>query len=170
MFLSCFQSVAYRSVLQVVPTIIWGWPDSLAVLGEFWRRSPIPLQSCMLLGGRKTTDIPLEGYLLSPIQRICKYPLLLKVSCSPYSFCWFKKKKKFYWRIVALQCSVFPWFWTDRKFSSVWLKQTIKLAGLGTEKPRGSVGFGPGCIQARALPLSFWFSSASHLSAFFSAW
>lgn len=33
----------------------------------------------MLLGGRKTTDIPLEGYLLSPIQRICKYPLLLKV-------------------------------------------------------------------------------------------
>uniref|UniRef100_A0A287B6M9 Phosphatidylinositol 3,4,5-trisphosphate-dependent Rac exchanger 1 protein n=1 Tax=Sus scrofa TaxID=9823 RepID=A0A287B6M9_PIG len=36
------------------------------------------LLSCMLLGGRKTTDIPLEGYLLSPIQRICKYPLLLK--------------------------------------------------------------------------------------------
>uniref|UniRef100_A0A8C4JZN6 Phosphatidylinositol 3,4,5-trisphosphate-dependent Rac exchanger 1 protein n=1 Tax=Dromaius novaehollandiae TaxID=8790 RepID=A0A8C4JZN6_DRONO len=27
---------------------------------------------------RKTTDIPLEGYLLTPIQRICKYPLLLK--------------------------------------------------------------------------------------------
>ncbi|XP_025787973.1 phosphatidylinositol 3,4,5-trisphosphate-dependent Rac exchanger 1 protein [Puma concolor] len=37
------------------------------------------LLSCMLLGGRKTTDIPLEGYLLSPIQRICKYPLLLKL-------------------------------------------------------------------------------------------
>nr|XP_021143586.1 phosphatidylinositol 3,4,5-trisphosphate-dependent Rac exchanger 1 protein [Columba livia] len=36
------------------------------------------LQGCMLLGGRKTTDIPLEGYLLTPIQRICKYPLLLK--------------------------------------------------------------------------------------------
>lgn len=34
----------------------------------------------MLLGGRKTTDIPLEGYLLTPIQRICKYPLLLKVT------------------------------------------------------------------------------------------
>lgn len=34
----------------------------------------------MLLGGRKTTDIPLEGYLLTPIQRICKYPLLLKVN------------------------------------------------------------------------------------------
>ncbi|XP_039598447.1 phosphatidylinositol 3,4,5-trisphosphate-dependent Rac exchanger 1 protein-like [Polypterus senegalus] len=36
------------------------------------------LLHCMLLGGKKTTDVPLEGYLLSPIQRICKYPLLLK--------------------------------------------------------------------------------------------
>ena len=36
----------------------------------------------MLLGGKKTTDVPLEGYLLTPIQRICKYPLLLKVSKS----------------------------------------------------------------------------------------
>uniref|UniRef100_G3NLA9 Phosphatidylinositol 3,4,5-trisphosphate-dependent Rac exchanger 1 protein n=1 Tax=Gasterosteus aculeatus aculeatus TaxID=481459 RepID=G3NLA9_GASAC len=36
------------------------------------------LLHCMLLGGRKSTDVPLEGYLLSPIQRICKYPLLLK--------------------------------------------------------------------------------------------
>lgn len=44
------------------------------ILILFW------LQSCMLLGGRKTTDIPLEGYLLTPIQRICKYPLLLKVT------------------------------------------------------------------------------------------
>ncbi|XP_046890033.1 phosphatidylinositol 3,4,5-trisphosphate-dependent Rac exchanger 1 protein [Hypomesus transpacificus] len=35
-------------------------------------------QHCMLLGGKKSTDVPLEGYLLSPIQRICKYPLLLK--------------------------------------------------------------------------------------------
>uniref|UniRef100_A0A8C8FII9 Phosphatidylinositol-3,4,5-trisphosphate-dependent Rac exchange factor 1 n=1 Tax=Oncorhynchus tshawytscha TaxID=74940 RepID=A0A8C8FII9_ONCTS len=35
-------------------------------------------QHCMLLGGKKSTDIPLEGHLLSPIQRICKYPLLLK--------------------------------------------------------------------------------------------
>lgn len=32
----------------------------------------------MLLGGKKSTDVPLEGYLLSPIQRICKYPLLLR--------------------------------------------------------------------------------------------
>lgn len=24
-------------------------------------------------------DIPLEGFLLTPIQRLCKYPLLLKV-------------------------------------------------------------------------------------------
>lgn len=38
-----------------------------------------PVQHCMLLGGKKSTDIPLEGYLLTPIQRICKYPLLLKV-------------------------------------------------------------------------------------------
>uniref|UniRef100_A0A671YDR9 Phosphatidylinositol 3,4,5-trisphosphate-dependent Rac exchanger 1 protein n=1 Tax=Sparus aurata TaxID=8175 RepID=A0A671YDR9_SPAAU len=36
------------------------------------------LLHCMLLGGKKSTDIPLEGYLLTPIQRICKYPLLLK--------------------------------------------------------------------------------------------
>ncbi|CAB1336883.1 unnamed protein product [Coregonus sp. 'balchen'] len=36
------------------------------------------LLHCMLLGGMKSTDIPLEGHLLSPIQRICKYPLLLK--------------------------------------------------------------------------------------------
>ncbi|KAG7283502.1 hypothetical protein CRUP_035295 [Coryphaenoides rupestris] len=35
-------------------------------------------EHCMLLGGKKSTDIPLEGYLLTPIQRICKYPLLLK--------------------------------------------------------------------------------------------
>lgn len=50
---------------------------------EVWAKGnvsfPFWLQSCMLLGGRKTTDIPLEGYLLTPIQRICKYPLLLKV-------------------------------------------------------------------------------------------
>lgn len=34
----------------------------------------------MLLGGRKNTEVPLEGYLVAPIQRICKYPLLLRVS------------------------------------------------------------------------------------------
>lgn len=39
----------------------------------------------MLLGGKKSTDIPLEGYLLTPIQRICKYPLLLKVLCTCYN-------------------------------------------------------------------------------------
>lgn len=38
------------------------------------------LQNCMLLGGRTNTEVPLEGYLVVPIQRICKYPLLLKVS------------------------------------------------------------------------------------------
>lgn len=40
----------------------------------------------MLLGGRKNTEVPLEGYLVAPIQRICKYPLLLRVSmvlCTP---------------------------------------------------------------------------------------
>eukprot|EP00063_Salmo_salar_P016262 XP_013991097.1 PREDICTED: phosphatidylinositol 3,4,5-trisphosphate-dependent Rac exchanger 1 protein-like isoform X2 [Salmo salar] len=42
-------------------------------------RALLFLQShCMLLGGKKSTDFPLEGHLLSPIQRICKYPLLLK--------------------------------------------------------------------------------------------
>uniref|UniRef100_A0A8C1JWD0 Phosphatidylinositol-3,4,5-trisphosphate-dependent Rac exchange factor 2 n=1 Tax=Cyprinus carpio TaxID=7962 RepID=A0A8C1JWD0_CYPCA len=32
----------------------------------------------MLLGGRKNTEVPLEVYLVAPIQRICKYPLLLR--------------------------------------------------------------------------------------------
>lgn len=59
----------------------------------------------MLLGGRKTTDIPLEGYLLSPIQRICKYPLLLKVRRSPSSF-------------LCVQ--------SNRKPSSDWLTQKVK--------------------------------------------
>ncbi|XP_063049714.1 phosphatidylinositol 3,4,5-trisphosphate-dependent Rac exchanger 2 protein-like, partial [Engraulis encrasicolus] len=36
------------------------------------------LLNCMLLGGRKNTEIPLEGYLVAPIQRICKYPLFLR--------------------------------------------------------------------------------------------
>ncbi|KAM8966775.1 phosphatidylinositol 3,4,5-trisphosphate-dependent Rac exchanger 2 protein [Pelodytes ibericus] len=36
------------------------------------------LLNCMLLGGRKNTDVPLESYLVAPIQRICKYPLLLR--------------------------------------------------------------------------------------------
>uniref|UniRef100_A0A672ZX24 Phosphatidylinositol 3,4,5-trisphosphate-dependent Rac exchanger 2 protein n=1 Tax=Sphaeramia orbicularis TaxID=375764 RepID=A0A672ZX24_9TELE len=35
-------------------------------------------ENCMLLGGRKNTEVPLEGYLVAPIQRICKYPLLLR--------------------------------------------------------------------------------------------
>ncbi|XP_062841329.1 phosphatidylinositol 3,4,5-trisphosphate-dependent Rac exchanger 2 protein [Trichomycterus rosablanca] len=36
------------------------------------------LLNCMLLGGRKNTEVPLDGYLVAPIQRICKYPLLLR--------------------------------------------------------------------------------------------
>ncbi|XP_067836414.1 phosphatidylinositol 3,4,5-trisphosphate-dependent Rac exchanger 2 protein isoform X2 [Heptranchias perlo] len=36
------------------------------------------LLGCMLLAGQKNPDVPLEGYLVAPIQRICKYPLLLK--------------------------------------------------------------------------------------------
>lgn len=46
----------------------------------------------MLLGGRKNTEVPLEGYLVAPIQRICKYPLLLRVSAgaatSSHHLCW----------------------------------------------------------------------------------
>lgn len=41
---------------------------------------PTLVKNCMLLGGRKNTEVPLEGYLVAPIQRICKYPLLLRVS------------------------------------------------------------------------------------------
>ncbi|XP_066534041.1 phosphatidylinositol 3,4,5-trisphosphate-dependent Rac exchanger 2 protein [Hoplias malabaricus] len=36
------------------------------------------LLNYMLLGGRKNTEVPLEGYLVAPIQRICQYPLLLR--------------------------------------------------------------------------------------------
>uniref|UniRef100_A0A672QUI4 Phosphatidylinositol-3,4,5-trisphosphate dependent Rac exchange factor 2 n=1 Tax=Sinocyclocheilus grahami TaxID=75366 RepID=A0A672QUI4_SINGR len=36
------------------------------------------LLNCMLLGGRKNTEVPLEVCLVAPIQRICKYPLLLR--------------------------------------------------------------------------------------------
>lgn len=39
----------------------------------------VSVQELMVFGGKKSTEIPLEGYLLTPIQRICKYPLLLKV-------------------------------------------------------------------------------------------
>jgi len=42
----------------------------------------LSLKNCMLLGGRKNTEVPLEGYLVAPIQRICKYPLLLRVSAN----------------------------------------------------------------------------------------
>ncbi|KPP79998.1 phosphatidylinositol 3,4,5-trisphosphate-dependent Rac exchanger 1 protein-like, partial [Scleropages formosus] len=53
---------------------------ALKLLIELNKNPPVRtfLLHCMLLGGKKTTDVPLEGYLLSPIQRICKYPLLLK--------------------------------------------------------------------------------------------
>ena len=31
--------------------------------------------------GNYVNDVSMEGFLLSPIQRMCKYPLLLKVCC-----------------------------------------------------------------------------------------
>ena len=52
---------------------------SSPLLSSPFLSSPL-LQNCMLLGGRKNTEVPLEGYLVAPIQRICKYPLLLRVS------------------------------------------------------------------------------------------
>ena len=59
-------------------------PSSSPLLSSPLLSSPFPLlsspQNCMLLGGRKNTEVPLEGYLVAPIQRICKYPLLLRVS------------------------------------------------------------------------------------------
>uniref|UniRef100_UPI00358EF05E phosphatidylinositol 3,4,5-trisphosphate-dependent Rac exchanger 2 protein-like n=1 Tax=Myxine glutinosa TaxID=7769 RepID=UPI00358EF05E len=33
---------------------------------------------CMMLWGQQYSEISLEGYLMYPVQRICKYPLLLK--------------------------------------------------------------------------------------------
>ena len=40
----------------------------------------LPMQSCRLL--RNLQDISLEGFLLTPVQKICKYPLQLSVSTS----------------------------------------------------------------------------------------
>ena len=37
-----------------------------------------PVQACMLLGGRQ--DDSIGTYLFKPIQRVCKYPLLFRVS------------------------------------------------------------------------------------------
>jgi len=38
----------------------------------------VVFQGCLLLGNY-VNDVSMEGFLLTPIQRICKYPLLLKV-------------------------------------------------------------------------------------------
>ena len=37
------------------------------------------VQGCMLLGGKG--DRSIDSYLFKPIQRVCKYPLLFRVSC-----------------------------------------------------------------------------------------
>uniref|UniRef100_A0A4W2G976 Phosphatidylinositol 3,4,5-trisphosphate-dependent Rac exchanger 1 protein n=1 Tax=Bos indicus x Bos taurus TaxID=30522 RepID=A0A4W2G976_BOBOX len=63
----------HKDFLEALEFCLHPEPQSQHELGNVFLKF-----SCMLLGGRKTTDIPLEGYLLSPIQRICKYPLLLK--------------------------------------------------------------------------------------------
>lgn len=47
------------------------------VYSALFHHSPKKYQSCRLL--RNLQDISLEGFLLTPVQRICKYPLQLSV-------------------------------------------------------------------------------------------
>lgn len=70
-----FWQMVSRTTIKTPPTQLMFNPLSSSLL-----------QNCMLLGGRKNTEVPLEGYLVAPIQRICKYPLLLKVS-KAFMFC-----------------------------------------------------------------------------------
>jgi len=75
----------------------------------------------MLLGGRKTTDIPLEGYLLTPIQRICKYPLLLKVNQRKYL------------------CRCLFYSWSDSEIFYPWLLLSLLLSWLALVKVGSSL-------------------------------
>ena len=43
---------------------------------------PLHVQACRLLKGM--ADISLEGFLLNPVQRICRYPLQLSVRVAYY--------------------------------------------------------------------------------------
>ena len=42
------------------------------------------MQGCMLLGGKGEEEI--SAYFFKPIQRVCKYPLLFRVSWNTYSW------------------------------------------------------------------------------------
>ncbi|KAG9352992.1 hypothetical protein JZ751_017568 [Albula glossodonta] len=83
----CLSPENVKVLFSNIEAILEVHKEVLAALESSLQPEPQPQHSlghvflqfhCMLLGGKKTTDIPLEGYLLTPIQRICKYPLLLK--------------------------------------------------------------------------------------------
>ncbi|XP_034097207.1 phosphatidylinositol 3,4,5-trisphosphate-dependent Rac exchanger 2 protein, partial [Gymnodraco acuticeps] len=74
----CF--LHFRSVFQIYDEYCGNHEKAQRLLLELNKIRSVRtcLLNCMLLGGRKNTEVPLEGYLVAPIQRICKYPLLLR--------------------------------------------------------------------------------------------
>ncbi|KAK5898545.1 hypothetical protein CgunFtcFv8_015950 [Champsocephalus gunnari] len=74
----CF--LHFRSVFQIYDEYCGNHEKAQRLLLELNKIRSVRtcLLNCMLLGGRKDTEVPLEGYLVAPIQRICKYPLLLR--------------------------------------------------------------------------------------------
>ncbi|KAF3835872.1 hypothetical protein F7725_028430 [Dissostichus mawsoni] len=76
----CF--LHFRSVFQIYDEYCGNHEKAQRLLLELNKIRSVRtcLLNCMLLGGRKNTEVPLEGYLVAPIQRICKYPLAQRAS------------------------------------------------------------------------------------------
>uniref|UniRef100_A0A4W3GH72 Phosphatidylinositol-3,4,5-trisphosphate dependent Rac exchange factor 2 n=1 Tax=Callorhinchus milii TaxID=7868 RepID=A0A4W3GH72_CALMI len=68
----------HKEFLGMIEECLQPEPGAQHELGSLFCRCFNLSLGCMLLGGPKNPDVPLEGYLVAPIQRICKYPLLLK--------------------------------------------------------------------------------------------